>query len=366
MARAGLRFLAVLFCAFFGASTAMAAFGPTPAASSNSTSCETGNHVKKAKAKKAKAARKAGTAKKTRSAKKSKAAVKKASLKKRSAAKRKARIAQRNAAARAARLASADDFMTKDGQPRLYSNAALVIDQESGVVLYEKNPDSQLPIASITKVMTAMVILDANLPMDELITIGNEDVDRLKYSSSRLRVGTVQSRRELIHLALMASENRASAALARTYPGGTRAFVAAMNRKALSLGMTHTRFLDATGLNSGNVASPRDVARMIHAAYNYDFIRLASTSASHIVGVGSNGSPLEFRNTNALVRSASNGWNIGLSKTGFINEAGHCLAMQAKVAERPLIIVLLDSQGTYGRIGDANRIRRWLEHTKSI
>lgn len=366
MARAGLRFLAVIFCAFFGASTAMAAFGPAPASFATSDACETGKNVKKTKAKKAKATRKSGSVKKTRSAKKSKAALKRASLKKRTAAKRKARIAQRNAAARQARLASADNFMTSDGQPRLYSNAALVIDQESGVVLYEKNPDVQTPIASITKVMTAMVVLDANLPMEELITVEDEDVDRLKYSSSRLRVGTVQSRRELIHLALMASENRASAALARTYPGGTRAFIAAMNRKAASLGMTRTRFLDATGLNSGNVASPRDVAKMIHAAYNYDFIRLASTSASHIVAVGRNGSPLEFRNTNALLRSSTSGWNIGLSKTGFINEAGHCLAMQANVAERPLIIVLLDSQGTYGRIGDANRIRRWLEHTKSI
>lgn len=239
----------------------------------------------------------------------------------------------------------------------LQSRAAVVMNAETGEVLYSKNSDRTMPIASITKLMTAMVVLDAHLPMNEAITISQADVDTLRHTSSRLTVGTTLPRSEVMLLALMASENRAAAALARTYPGGTAAAVAAMNRKARELGMHHTHFLDSTGLHSENSASPSDLVRMVKAARAYPEIHQYSTTVEHIVHTG--GRVLAYHNTNALVKNDT--WTIEVSKTGFINEAGKCLVMQARIKTQPVVIVLMDSAGRYTRIGDANRVKKWLE-----
>jgi D-alanyl-D-alanine endopeptidase (penicillin-binding protein 7) len=239
----------------------------------------------------------------------------------------------------------------------LHSNVALVQDAENGETLLEKNSDAVLPIASITKLMTAMVVLDRGLDLGQRVAISSDDEDTVKGTRSRLRAGTVLTRDELLLLALMASENRAAAALARTYPGGTDAFVAAMNARAALLGMADTRFAEPTGLSSANVSSAQDLARLVRAAHEYPLIRDYSTRDA--ATVRALGRPLAFRNTNGLVRSHS--WDIGLSKTGYISEAGRCLVMRVRVASRDLVVVLLDSWGKYSRIGDANRIRKWLE-----
>ena len=240
----------------------------------------------------------------------------------------------------------------------LHSNAVLVLDHQSGEILYGKNTQAIVPIASITKLMTAMVDLDANLDPEEKIVITQDDVDSLRGSHSRLRVGAPLTRDELLRLALMASENRAASALGRAYPGGLESFVRAMNLKAQLLGMNGSRFADATGLSSANVSTAGDLATLVRSAYRYPKIRQYSTSTAYAVSLGGR-HPLAFRNTNRLVGSGA--WDIGLSKTGFINEAGRCLVMQATLAGRAVIIVLLDSWGKYSRIGDANRIRKWLE-----
>ncbi|MEW6312432.1 MAG: D-alanyl-D-alanine endopeptidase [Pseudomonadota bacterium] len=242
---------------------------------------------------------------------------------------------------------------------KLRSNAVLVVDQDRGQVIYGKNTDSVMPIASITKLMTAMVVLDANLPLEEVITIGNSDVDTLRNSGSRLRVGAALTRRELLRLALMASENRAAAALGRAYPGGMPAFVEAMNVKAELLGMTHSHFVDSTGLHSDNVSTAEDLVKLVNAGYAYNEIRNFTTTAQYQVAAPGARRPMAFRNSNSLVRSG--GWQIGLSKTGYISEAGRCLVMQAKIAARSVVIVLLDSWGKQTRIADANRIKRWME-----
>lgn len=242
--------------------------------------------------------------------------------------------------------------------PKLHSAIALIYDESAQRPLYSKNPDVQAPIASITKLMTAMVVLDAQLPLDEKISLDVADLDTLKGTHSRLSIGSTFTRSELLKLALMASENRAAAALARTYPGGKAAALAAMNTKARDLGMMNTRFLDPTGLNSDNVSTARDLVKMVGAAQNYELIRQYTTTATHSVD-GRRGRELRFTNTNPLVRNAS--WDIGVSKTGFISEAGRCLVMEAKIDKRPVIIVLLDSWGKSTRIGDANRIRKWME-----
>ena len=238
------------------------------------------------------------------------------------------------------------------------SGAALVIDLEQGQFVYEKNSGSVMPIASITKLMTSMVILDASLPMEQPITIAEEDLDAIKGTRSRLPVGAVLTRRELLHLALMASENSAAAALGRTYPGGTPAFVNAMNRKAKALGTRNTYYVEPTGLNSGNVSTARDLAQIVRASYRYELIREYSTAESYEVEVA-DGRERVFYNTNGLIRSGD--WEIGLQKTGYISEAGRCMVMQATIATKPYIIVLLDAVGRYTRIADANRIRRWIE-----
>ena len=239
----------------------------------------------------------------------------------------------------------------------LRSAAAIVQDAETGEILYGKNANAVAPIASITKLMTAMVVLDAGLDLNQAITISGEDMDALRGTHSRLKPGASLSRDELLRLALMSSENRAAAALARTYPGGIDAFKRAMNHKAQMLGMNDTRFDDATGLSSANVASAEDLVKLVRAAHRYELIRSYTTMTEHEVHVA--GRPLAYHNTNRLV--ANDTWNIGLSKTGFTNDAGRCLVLQAKLAERQVIIVLLDSWGKLTRIGDANRIRAWLE-----
>ena len=240
----------------------------------------------------------------------------------------------------------------------LRSASAIVQDAETGEILYGKNATTITPIASITKLMTAMVVLDAGLDLHEPITISSEDMDALRGTHSRLKPGASLSRDELLRLALMSSENRAAAALARTsYPGGLWAFRNAMNQKAQMLGMNDTRFDDATGLSSANVASAEDLVKMVRAAHRYELIRKYTTTTGHEVQVA--GRPLAYHNTNRLVSNDS--WNIGLSKTGFTNDAGRCLVLQAKLAEREVIIVLLDSWGKLSRIGDANRIKAWLE-----
>jgi len=239
----------------------------------------------------------------------------------------------------------------------LKSSAALVLDEETGQVLYGKNTESVLPIASITKLMTAMVVLDANLDLNEQIQVSVEDIDTLKGTQSRLRVGTTLTRGEMLRLALMASENRAASALGRHYPGGLDAFVSAMNLKSRLLGLQGTRYADPTGLSSNNVSTAEDLGRLVRAAHRYELIREFSTANAFAVNIG--GRPAAFRNTNRLL--ASRDWDIGLSKTGFINEAGRCLVMYARLSGRAVVIVLLDSWGKYSRIGDAARIRKWLE-----
>jgi D-alanyl-D-alanine endopeptidase (penicillin-binding protein 7) len=241
--------------------------------------------------------------------------------------------------------------------PRLRSAIGLIYDERTGRPLYSKSPDTVTPIASITKLMTAMVVLDAQLPMDEMVTISKEDIDHHKITRSRLRPGITMTRGELLKLALMASENRAAAALARTYPGGTQAALMQMNAKARELGMPDTRFMDPTGLHSGNVSTAQDLVKMVRAAETYDLIQKYSTSTSHIVQAGRR--PLRFHNTNPLVRNSS--WDIGISKTGYISEAGRCLVMKANISQHPVIIVLLDSWGKQTRVGDANRVKQWME-----
>ena len=239
----------------------------------------------------------------------------------------------------------------------LRSAVALVQDAASGETLIAKNQGMVLPIASITKLMTAIVILDANLNLEQRVAISNEDYDYLKGTRSRLRPGTVLTRDELLMLALMSSENRAAASLGRTYPGGLAPFVAAMNAKATALGMHDTRFVDPTGLSSSNVSTAHDLARLVRAAHEYPLIRKYSTRESGTVMAA--GRPLGYRNTNGLVRSVK--WEIGLSKTGYISEAGRCLVMRVRLQSREVIVVLLDSWGKLSRVGDANRIKKWLE-----
>ncbi|MGS1109406.1 D-alanyl-D-alanine endopeptidase [Achromobacter anxifer] len=240
----------------------------------------------------------------------------------------------------------------------LRSSTAYVQDLETSTVIFAKNENVVRPIASISKLMTAVVVVDANLPMDEMLEITDDDVDGLKHTTSRLRVGTKLTRGDMLHLALMSSENRAANALGRHYPGGLPAFVAAMNAKAQALGMTSTRFIEPTGLSSDNVSSPHDLARLLRAASQRPLIHRYSTDTEYDVEV--NNRTQTFRNTNLLVRKPD--WDIKVSKTGYINEAGECLVMLARINGRDLAIVLLDSQGKLSRIGDAVRIRRIVQN----
>ncbi|MEP7180559.1 MAG: D-alanyl-D-alanine endopeptidase [Betaproteobacteria bacterium] len=247
---------------------------------------------------------------------------------------------------------------------KLASLNALVVDAEADRPLYAKAADEVTPIASVTKLMTAMVVLDAAQALDEPLAVDMDDFDFLKGSSSRLRMGATLTRTEMLRLALMASENRAASALARYYPGGTEAAVAAMNAKAAALGMTRSHFADPTGLSPENVSTAKDLAKMVSAAAQYPLIRDFSTTPSHYVEVQPAGRIVGFNNSNRLV--VANDWNIQVQKTGYIREAGRCLVMMVQIASKPFVIVLLDSVGKYTRLGDANRVKHWLETGQSL
>ena len=246
---------------------------------------------------------------------------------------------------------------TAAGQPDVRSSAVLVLDEGSSKVLLSRQAEVAAPIASITKLMTALVVLDGHQPLDEVLQITDEDREHGKGAHSRLAIGARLSRGDLLHVALMSSENRAAHALGRNYPGGLPAFVTAMNARARALGMTGTHFVDPTGLSSDNMASPADLSKLVIAVSHEPTIQQYSTDEAHTVRVGRR--TLEFHNTDLLVRSPA--WNIVVQKTGYITEAGRCLVIKALIRGREIVIVLLDSFGRYTRVADAQRIRKWLE-----
>ena len=239
----------------------------------------------------------------------------------------------------------------------LASSVALVLDQSTSEVLFEKNSNVALPIASITKLMTGLIVVEAKQDMEQVLTVTDDDVDHEKFTRSRLQVGSQMTRSSLLHIALMSSENRAAAALGRNYPGGVAGFVEAMNAKARELGMIHTRYVDSSGLSSRNVSSARDLAKLVAFAYHQPLLRQFSTDPQSQVDAG--GRIMQYNNTNYLVKNPD--WDIGLQKTGFINEAGRCLVMQTIIQGRPVIMVFLDSKGKQSRTADAGRVKRWLE-----
>ena len=241
--------------------------------------------------------------------------------------------------------------------PLLSSQSALIVNNRTGEVLYKKNPNRVMPIASISKLMSAMVVLDAGQNMNERITITNAEIDRLKGTGSRLSIGTTLTRGELLHLSLMSSENRATHALGRSYPGGMSAFVAAMNRKAQSLGMANSRFYEPTGLDFRNVSTASDLSKMVQAASQYPLIRRNSTSNYGSVYTSA-GRQQNYKNSNALVREG--GWNIELQKTGYIREAGRSMVVKANVQSQPVTIVLLNSPSSLSRVNDARKIQSWM------
>ncbi len=240
----------------------------------------------------------------------------------------------------------------------LKSHVALVYDERDDEVILERSADREMPIASITKLMTAMIIIDANLPMDELITIHKADKDTLRYSKTRLPVGTTLSRRDLLIMALVASENRAAFALSRTYPGGSEAFVKAMNEKAAFLGLRHTRFEDAAGIRNENTSTAGELVKLVRVASQYRLIREFTTIVKDVVIDEYTGKVIRFSNTNRLVKNED--WEISLSKTGFTSDAGNCLVMKLTLGNRPLIVVLLNSWGKLSKYGDTSRIKRWI------
>ncbi|MBL0457989.1 D-alanyl-D-alanine endopeptidase [Aeromonas enteropelogenes] len=238
------------------------------------------------------------------------------------------------------------------------SSSALVVDVNTGKTLYQKNATKVRPIASITKLMTALVVLDARQDLAQTLTIDKEDLDRVKHTHSRIRMGTKVTRRDALHLALMSSENRMASALARHYPGGRSAFIRAMNNKARQLGMRQTHFYDATGLSTRNVSTAQDLGKLVTAAYRQPLIRQFTQDEHREMRFQAPSYSLMFNNTNPLVKNPD--WDVRLSKTGFTDEAGRCLVMRAKPDSRELAIVLLNSVGKLTPVGDANRIRKWL------
>ena len=256
-------------------------------------------------------------------------------------------------------VSAADIVRLNARAPRLHSSSALVMDEREGVVLYGRKVEEKHPIASVTKLMTAMVTLDRRLPMDEIITITPEDRDRLRGSASRLPIGAKLTRHDMLLAALAASDNRAAAALARTYPDGRKTMLRIMNEKARILGMTNTHFADPAGLNNGSVSTARDLAILVGSASRYDLIQEFTTTGEFtITDHRRHHRPIEFVNTNRLVRSSA--WDINLSKTGYTDDAGNCLVMETVIGERPVIIVLLNSWGKLSKYGDSRRIRDWL------
>ncbi|MES2758514.1 MAG: D-alanyl-D-alanine endopeptidase [Pseudomonadota bacterium] len=246
-----------------------------------------------------------------------------------------------------------------DSPAALKSQAVLVLDPATRVVLFEKNAESVMPIASLTKLMTALVVVEARQDMDELLVVTDADVDRVKNSTSRLRVGTRLPRSAMLHIALMSSENRAANALGRNYPGGARAFVAAMNARAASLGMTRTRYVEPTGLSSANVSTAGDLAKLVVAAQRQPLIREYSTDPDYTIDQAGHATP--YRNSNGLISNAS--WDIDLQKTGYISEAGRCMVLYTEIDGKDVVMVFLDSQGSQTRLADANRVRAWLAST---
>lgn len=277
---------------------------------------------------------------------------------------RKARLKRRRLALAKQRAFDLGEHYDGSTTPVLASNKALVVNQNTGEVKYAKHANTSTPIASITKLMTAMVVLDAQQPMDEIIYISDQDVDTIKGTRSRLPVGSSLHRSDMFQLALMSSENRAAFSLSTNYPGGRSAFVKAMNTKALSLGLMHTHFAEPTGLMYQNTSTAEDLYSLVAAAYQYPEIRAATTTTLYEIYIDGNEHPTMFKNTNSLVRDGA--LEIGLSKTGYINEAGRCLVMQTVMAGEPVIVVLLDAAGTNKRTGDVNRIRKWVEYKRTM
>ena len=354
------RFILSFFIALAIATPAALVSSPAEAATHASSASEKAA-AKKQAAKKRLAAKRAAS-KKHAAARKASRSVSAAS--KRKLMKKAAAPAAVAAALTASELAAQERRQTPPeihnslNLPRnVQSRAAIITNAKTGEMLYGKNYNQTMPIASITKLMTAMVVLDAGLDMNDPVTVTQDDVDKLRNTHSRLSIGTTLTRADMMLIALMASENRAAAALARSYPGGTAAAITAMNRKAAKLGMSHTRFHDGTGLDGNNTSTPGDLAKLVQAAYRYADIRAFSTTPQY--QVQSSGHLLQYKNTNLLVKEPD--WDIGVSKTGFINEAGKCLVMLARIRDEPVVIVLMDSWGKYTRIGDANRVKQWLE-----
>jgi D-alanyl-D-alanine endopeptidase (penicillin-binding protein 7) len=269
---------------------------------------------------------------------------------------------KRSSASRASAAAGAASVAAAGSMSAVRSNVVLVQDLSSNTILFSRNEETARPIASITKLMTAIVIVDANQSMSDIVEVTNSDVDTVKHSRSRLPVGTKLSRGDMMHLALMSSENRAANALGRNYPGGMTAFVAAMNSKAKQLGMTQSRFVEPTGLSSENVSSPRDLVKLLQASASRPAIRQYTTDDQH--EVRSSGHATLFRNTNMLVMNPT--WDIKVSKTGYINEAGQCLVMVARINNRDMAIVLLNADGKGTRVGDAVKIKQWVQQTQVI
>jgi len=247
----------------------------------------------------------------------------------------------------------------KINDPKIRSLRAMIVNQQSGEIIYKKNSEQKASIASLNKLMTAMVILDSGLDLSDELRISKKDIDKVKWTKSRLPIGATLSRLELLKVALISSDNRAAYALSRTYPSGREAFIEAMNVKAIQLGMENSQFRDPTGLDRRNISTAQDLVKMVQAAYEYKLIRQITTTASEKVTIGKRNTPLGFMNTNRLVRRGV--WDIGLSKTGFIREAGRCLVMQTTINNKPIIMVFLKSHGKYTRLGDANRIKKWIE-----
>ncbi len=286
---------------------------------------------------------------------------KKVSYKKSRKARKAARERRRIALAKQRAIDLGENY---DGSmtPDLASNVALVVNQDTGEIKYAKNAYHSASIASITKLMTAMVVLDAQQDMHEFIYISDQDVDQIKGTRSRLPVGSSLTRADMLQLALMSSENRAAYALSTNYPGGRDAFVKAMNAKALSIGLLHTRFSEPTGLMYQNRSTAEDLYMLVAAAYQYPEIRQATTTTEYEIYIDGNERSSLYKNTNKLVREGN--MDIGLSKTGFINEAGRCVVMQTVMAGEPMIVVLLDAAGTNKRTGDVNRLRKWFEYKR--
>ena len=260
-----------------------------------------------------------------------------------------------------ARTEKSTQAVNKGGYPQLASSSAIVVDATTGQAIYAKNADTKKSIASITKLMTAMVVLDANPSMQEMISVTDDDVDYLKHTNSRLPVGTRLPRYDMLRLSLMSSENRAASSLSRNYPGGHQAFINAMNQKAGKLGMSHTRFYDPTGLTPGNVSTAEDLVKMVRAASQYDLIHEFTTTPNREVALRPNSTPLQYKNTNVLVRDVADDWDIKISKTGYTQEAGRCVVMMAVVGNRKAVMVMLDSEGKLSPVGDANRLKDWME-----